>query len=49
MNSTDFRKREQEANSRVYDMLTSSLGPTLQSLMRDKDVIEIMLNPDGRI
>ena len=49
MNSTDFRKREQEANSRVYDMLTSSFGPTLQSLMRDKDVIEIMLNPDGRI
>jgi type IV secretion system protein VirB11 len=49
MSSTDFRKREQEANSRVYDMLTSSFGPTLQSLMRDKDVIEIMLNPDGRI
>lgn len=49
MSSTDFRKREQEANSRVFDMLTSSFGPTLQTLMRDKDVIEIMLNPDGHI
>jgi len=43
----DFRKREQQMNSRVYDMLTSSFGPTIQDLMRDKDVIEIMLNPDG--
>jgi Flp pilus assembly CpaF family ATPase len=48
MNSTDFRRREQETNNRVYDMLTSSFGTTIQELMRDSDVIEIMLNPDRR-
>lgn len=49
MNSTDFRRREQETSNRVYDMLTSSFGVTIQELMRDNDVIEIMLNPDGRL
>jgi type IV secretion system protein TrbB len=49
MNSTDYRRRELETNNRVYDMLTSSFGTTIQELMRDSDVIEIMLNPDGRL
>jgi type IV secretion system protein TrbB len=49
MNNTDFRRREQETSSRVYDMLTSSFGPAIQELMRDNDVIEIMLNPDGKL
>mgnify|MGYP000846707607 CR=1 FL=1 len=49
INNQDTRKREQEMNSRVYDMLVSTFGPVIQSLMQDDDVIEIMCNPDGRL
>jgi len=49
INNQDTRKREQEMNSRVYDMLVSTFGPVIQALMQDDDVIEIMCNPDGRL
>ena len=49
INNQDTRKREQEMNSRVYDMLVSTFGPVIQSLMQDDDVIEIMCNPDSHL
>ncbi|MGD0234769.1 MAG: P-type conjugative transfer ATPase TrbB, partial [Syntrophorhabdales bacterium] len=30
-------------------MLYTSFGPTIRALMEDDTVVEIMLNPDGRL
>jgi type IV secretion system protein VirB11 len=45
----DFRKREQERERRVYEMLLSSMGPLIERLLEDDDVCDITLNPDGRL
>ncbi len=45
----EYAKRQNEIHGRVLDMLYTSFGPTIQSLMEDRDVIEIMLNADGRL
>lgn len=39
--------REQER--RQLDLLTGAFGPKIQTLLEDPDVIELMLNPDGRL
>ena len=30
-------------------MLRTALGPAISNLLLDKSIIEVMLNPDGRI
>jgi len=45
----DFRKREKERERRVYAMLLSSMGPLIERLLKDDDVCDITLNPDGRL
>jgi len=30
-------------------MLRTALGPAISALLRDPDIVEVMLNPDGRI
>lgn len=45
----EYTKRHNEIHGRVLDMLHTSFGPTIQALMEDDKVIEIMLNPDGRL
>ena len=45
----EYTKRQHEIHGRVLDMLHTSFGPTIQSLMEDPDVVEIMLNADGRL
>ena len=39
----------QETGSRGARMLRTALGPAISTLLRDPGVIEVMLNPDGRI
>ena len=43
------QSREKEKNTRVYDMLSSAFGKDIQTYMLDDDIIEIMLNPDGKL
>jgi P-type conjugative transfer ATPase TrbB len=43
------RKRAQEKDNRIYNMLYSSFGPIIRDLLQDHDVIEIMLNPDSSL
>lgn len=38
-----------EANSRGARMLRSALGPAIASYLEDEAIIEVMLNPDGRL
>jgi len=47
--SNTTQNREKEKNNRVYDMLLSALGKDIQAYMQDDDIIEIMLNPDGKL
>jgi type IV secretion system protein VirB11 len=47
--SSNTQIRAKEKNSRIYDMLLSALGEDIQSFLSDDDVIEIMLNPDGKL
>ena len=49
LKAQDFKKREKERSNRVYDMLLNSFGNSVQNFLKDDDVIEIMLNPDGRL
>jgi len=49
MSKNETFHREREMNSRVLDMLISSFGPVIQSHIMDPEVIEIMLNSDGRL
>ena len=49
MFSSNAEIRVKEKNSRVYEMLLSALGEDIQSYLRDDDIIEIMLNPDGKL
>ena len=35
--------------SRFHQMLQTAFGPDMMSYFDDPDVIEIMLNPDGKI
>ena len=51
MNNQDssYYEREIERNKRVNEILASSFTTVIQELLLDDDVIEIMLNPDGRL
>ncbi|CAL7962552.1 Conjugal transfer protein TrbB [Gammaproteobacteria bacterium] len=40
---------ETKTTRRHLDMLTTSLGSDIATLLEDPDVIEIMLNPDGKL
>lgn len=42
-----LRSKKKELHGRVLDMLFTSFGSTIQNLIQDNDVVEIMLNPDG--
>ena len=39
----------QEAISRSARMLRTALGPAIALWLEDPDVVEVMLNPDGRL
>ena len=39
----------QEATSRGARMLRTALGPAIELLLDDASVVEVMLNPDGRL
>ena len=49
MFSSNTQIRAKEKNTRIYDMLLSALGKDIQSYLSDDDIIEIMLNPDGKL
>jgi P-type conjugative transfer ATPase TrbB len=49
MISALHNEQTHEAQSRLIDMLTTALGPVIGGLMDDESVIEIMVNPDGKI
>ncbi|MDF3856460.1 P-type conjugative transfer ATPase TrbB, partial [Paracoccus pantotrophus] len=38
-----------EAIRRGAHMLRTALGPAISALLRDPDIVEVMLNPDGRL
>lgn len=38
-----------EAFSRVSRMLRTALGPAIAKYLDDAQVVEVMLNPDGRL
>ncbi|MFM8647267.1 MAG: P-type conjugative transfer ATPase TrbB [Methylocystis sp.] len=38
-----------EANRRGARMLRTALGPVIASYLEDPDIVEVMLNPDGRL
>ena len=38
-----------ESESRISEMLKTAFGSVVNQLMKDKSVVEIMLNPDGRL
>jgi len=38
-----------EANRRGARMLRTALGPVITTYLKDPDIIEVMLNPDGRL
>ncbi|GEC56977.1 P-type conjugative transfer ATPase TrbB [Bradyrhizobium japonicum] len=40
---------QSEANSRGARMLRSALGPAIAGYLEDQSIIEVMLNPDGRL
>lgn len=40
---------QSEANSRGARMLRSALGTAIASYLEDESIIEVMLNPDGRL
>lgn len=40
---------ETKTSRRHLDMLTTSLGGDIEHLLKDQDIIEIMLNPDGKL
>lgn len=40
---------QSEANSRGARMLRSALGAAIASYLEDETIIEVMLNPDGRL
>ena len=37
------------ADNRLLASLEHNLGPVIMSALRDPDVVEVMLNPDGKI
>jgi type IV secretion system protein TrbB len=41
--------RDAEALRRTRDMLAAALGPVISAALNDPDVVEIMVNPDGRL
>jgi P-type conjugative transfer ATPase TrbB len=41
--------RNQEATSRGARMLRTALGPAIALFLEDPEVVEVMLNPDGRL
>jgi type IV secretion system protein VirB11 len=49
MFSSTTQTREKEKNTRIYDMLLSALGDNIRSYLNDDGIIEIMLNPDGKL
>ena len=38
-----------ESECRIFDMLKTAFGPVVNQFMEDTGVVEIMLNPDGRL
>lgn len=38
-----------EANRRGARMLRTALGPVIAAYLEDPDIVEVMLNPDGRL
>jgi type IV secretion system protein VirB11 len=49
MFSSTTQIRANEKNTRIYEMLLSALGDNIKSYLDDDDIIEIMLNPDGKL
>jgi type IV secretion system protein VirB11 len=49
MVGTQEMSQAQEHARRVHEKITRELGTTITSLLKEPDVIEIMLNPDGRL
>jgi type IV secretion system protein VirB11 len=41
--------RNEEAKDRLLDSLQHAMGPTVLAAMKDPTVVEIMVNPDGKI
>jgi type IV secretion system protein VirB11 len=41
--------RNEEARDRLLDSLQHAMGPTVLAAMKDPTVVEIMVNPDGKI
>jgi type IV secretion system protein TrbB len=39
----------QEATSRGARMLRTALGPAIALFLEDPEIVEVMLNPDGRL
>jgi type IV secretion system protein TrbB len=42
-------ERHKETASRGARMLRTALGPAIASFLQDASVVEVMLNPDGRL
>lgn len=42
-------ERHNETASRGARMLRTALGPAITSFLQDASVVEVMLNPDGRL
>jgi type IV secretion system protein TrbB len=42
-------ERHNETASRGARMLRTALGPAIASFLQDASVVEVMLNPDGRL
>ena len=41
--------RQSEATSRGARMLRTALGPAIAGFLEDPQIVEVMLNPDGRL
>jgi type IV secretion system protein VirB11 len=44
-----IRSIESEAISRGARMLRTAFGPAIARFLDDPDIVEVMLNPDGRL
>ncbi len=49
MIASGHKERIHEAHCRLVDMIESAMGPVIKTFMDDETVIEIMVNPDGKV
>ncbi len=45
--STDMKSADQEKHNRLIEKLKREFGSTIMSALKNDDIIEVMLNPDG--